>query len=245
MILKIINKIYNFFMGACCFPRNSIMYRIDTFTNIPHQTNLTTNLITTNENIEEKFNDMPEVSGNIFVNYGIKRMKGYKCSLNIDELNVLRERFWQVKINLNERFKFLRQAVLYDSKKCEDYIIKNGFYTIDGCINHCSDNTKYNYIIPNYCINDPYFEKQLDDIVPNREKKKIIIYLRKNDDKEKLEIFDDISGKDLKEKYIDVKNLKNISSIRLFFGGNEIKDNDLLYQHKIMNKYCIQVVIIE
>ncbi len=245
MILKIINKIYNFFMGACCFPRNSIMYRIDTFTNIPHQTNLTTNLITTNENIEEKFNDMPEVSGNIFVNYGIKRMKGYKCSLNIDELNVLRERFWQVKINLNERFKFLRQAVLYDSKKCEDYIIKNGFYTIDGCINHCSDNTKYNYIIPNYCINDPYFEKQLDDIEPNREKKKIIIYLRKNDDKEKLEIFDDISGKDLKEKYIDVKNLKNISSIRLFFGGNEIKDNDLLYQHKIMNKYCIQVVIIE
>ena len=199
-------------MGACCFPRNSIIYRIDTFSNIPHhQTNLTTNLITTNENIEEKFNDMPEVSGNIFVNYGIKRMKGYKCSLNIDELNVLRERFWQVKINLNERFKFLRQAVLYDSKKCEDYIIKNGFYTIDGCINHCSDNTKYNYIIPNYCINDPYFEKQLDDIVPNREKKKIIIYLRKNDDKEKLEIFDDISGKDLKEKYIDVKNLKNIN----------------------------------
>ena len=229
-------------MGACCFPRSSI----DTFSNIPHhQTNLTTNLITTNENIEEKFNDMPEVSGNIFVNYGIKRMKGYKCSLNIDELNVLRERFWQVKINLNERFKFLRQAVLYDSKKCEDYIIKNGFYTVNGCINHCSDNTKYIYIIPNYCINDPYFEKKLENIEPNRKKKKIIIFLRKNDEKEQLEIFDDISGKDLKQEYINIKNIHNIKNIRLFFGGNEIKDNDLLYQHKIMNKYCIQVVVIE
>ena len=229
-------------MGACCFPRSSIIYRIETITNIPHHH---TNLFTNNEIDEEKFYDMPEVPGNIFVNYGIKRMKGYKCSLNIDELNLLRERFWQVKINLNERFKFLRQAVLYDSKKCEDYIIKNGFYTVNGCINHCSDNTKYIYIIPNYCINDPYFEKKLENIEPNRKKKKIIIFLRKNDEKEQLEIFDDISGKDLKQVYINIKNIHNIKNIRLFFGGNEIKDNDLLYQHKIMNKYCIQVVVIE
>lgn len=33
------------------------------------------------------FKDMEEIEGDIFVGIGIKRMKGYKCNLKIDELN--------------------------------------------------------------------------------------------------------------------------------------------------------------
>ena len=81
---------------------------------------------------EECFNDMPEVT-NKLIGLGIKKMKAYKCDLIIDELNKLREHFWKVKISINARYKFLRQAILYDSTKCEEYIIKNGFYTLKGC----------------------------------------------------------------------------------------------------------------
>ena len=51
----------------------------------------------------------------------LKKMKAYICNLNIDALNNLREKFWENKIAWNERYKYLRQAILYDSHKCKDY----------------------------------------------------------------------------------------------------------------------------
>jgi hypothetical protein len=53
------------------------------------------------------FPDMPEWEGKEYINIGekyrgvgIKRMKGYKCDIPINELNNLREAFWG-KIKLN------------------------------------------------------------------------------------------------------------------------------------------------
>lgn len=34
-------------------------------------------------------------------------------------------------------------------------------YPVRGCINHLRDKNNKHYFIPNYCINDPYFEKSL------------------------------------------------------------------------------------
>ena len=226
-------------MGTCCFPRNSIIYRKDSITN-------SKNYYITNEQLnEEEFTDMPEVNGNKYVNYGIKRMKAYICNLNIDELNNLRDKFWKSRISINERFKFIRQAVLYDNNKCEDYLLKNGFIIINGCVNKCTDNTKFIYKIPNYCINDPYFEKELDKIDSKRDKKQVNVNLKLGDIKEQFIFFDDISGLEIKEEQIKRKKLNNdyIGKIRLFFGGNEIHEKDLLYQHKIKDNYTIQINI--
>ena len=225
-------------MGTCCFPKNNIIYRKDSITN-------TKNYFNINEEIYEEFTDMPEVNENKYVNYGIKRMKAYICNLNIDELNNLREKFWKNKITLNERYKYLRQAVLYDSNKCEDYLLKNGFTVINGCVNKCTDDTKFIYSIPNYCINDPYFEKELEKIDSKRERNKINVNLKIGDLKEKFIFYDDVSGKEIKEEYVKRKNLNSdyVSKIRLFFGGNEIHEKDLLYQHKIKDNYTIQINI--
>ena len=224
-------------MGICCFPRNNFIFRVDTITN-----NIHTNRYNFNENCE-KFNDMPLTQKEIYINYGIKKMRAYKCTLNIDELNNLREHFWSVKISLNERYRFLRQAILYDSDKCEEYLSKNGFYTLEGCINNCSDFTKYIYNIPNYCINDPYFEKILLNVDNNRQPIDLKIYLKYNDQCELFNINDHYTGKMLKDEYYELQNKKNKNNflkIRLFFGGNEIKDDEYLYQHKIYNNYYIQ-----
>ena len=93
---------------------------------------------------------MPEVPGR-FTGLGIKKMPAYKCSLNIDELNKLRDHFWKVKNAINDRYKYLRQAILYDSNKREEYILKNGFITLEGCINQVTDSSNNLYSIPNYC----------------------------------------------------------------------------------------------
>lgn len=229
-------------MGTCCFPRNSYIYRVDTITNnIQGSTGIIAEL---KENVqEESFNDMPEIS-NIFIGIGIKKMKAYKCDLNIDELNKLRDHFWKVKIHSNERYKFLRQAILYDSSKCEEYISKNGFFTLNGCINQCSDDTKYIYCIPNYCINDPYFERVILPVDNTKlHDNKLSIYLSENDFRTQINVQEGISGGEIKQLYAKIKgyNLDNCK-IRLFFGGNEIKDNEFVYQHKIFNNYIIQVI---
>jgi hypothetical protein len=47
---------------------------------------------------------------------GVKRMKGYKCTLPIDELNKLREEFWSTRPQTGI-WKYLKQACLMDDGK--------------------------------------------------------------------------------------------------------------------------------
>ena len=69
--------------------------------------------------------------------------------------------------------------------------------------------------------------------------------LKLGDMKKKFIFDDDISGKEIKDEYIKRKNLNTdyISKIRLFFGGNEIYEKDLLFQHKVKDNYIIQINI--
>ena len=72
--------------------------------------------------IDPKFKDMPEWEGDRFRGEGVKRMKGYKCEMQIDVLNQLREDFWASKIKEKMIWKHLRQACLMDDGK---FIFKN------------------------------------------------------------------------------------------------------------------------
>jgi hypothetical protein len=44
----------------------------------------------------EEFIEMPEWEGDRYKGVGIKRMKGYKCDIPINELNHVREEFWSI-----------------------------------------------------------------------------------------------------------------------------------------------------
>jgi hypothetical protein len=63
---------------------------------------------------DPKFKDMTEWEGERFRGEGIKRMKGYKCNLNIDDLHHLREEFWQSKFQSKIIWKHIRSACLMD-----------------------------------------------------------------------------------------------------------------------------------
>jgi hypothetical protein len=65
-------------------------------------------------NLDPKFKDMPEWDGERYRGEGIKRMKGYKCSLQIDKLNELRDEFWTNKIKEKLIWRQLRQAINMD-----------------------------------------------------------------------------------------------------------------------------------
>ena len=194
---------------------------------------------------DDKFKDMPEWGNNIKKGFGIKQMPGYKCNLKIDELIELRDQFWASRQTHKIQWKNIHQACVYDHIKAEDYLFKNGINTINGCINQCIDKDGNIYKIPNYCINDPYFELELlpqDD--SHNEEIEITLFDIPNQKNIKMKVRENQTGKFLIEKYAEKYNIDlNKNIIRLLFGGGIIKENDTLYQHKVKNGYSIQICV--
>ena len=91
-------------------------------------------------------------------------MKGYKCSLQIDKLNQKREEFWNLRNSHGapnyKTWRIINQACVYDEYRANVLMEEYNLTTYEGCINHIVDKNGIHYIIPNYCINDPYFEKE-------------------------------------------------------------------------------------
>ena len=228
-------------MGICCIPSTHIThFHFETFSNSPIPPATTGKAAT---NISESFQDMPEIPGK-YSGYGIKKLPAYKCDLNIDELTNLRNHFWKTKISSNNKYRVIRQAILFDDSKSEEFLTKNGFRLVEGCINQIKDEHEVLYCIPNYCINEPFFEKCLlpvDGDAAHNEKE-IKITLSESDIRVTFNVKEGVTGKEIKEMYIKEKGYDcKVEAIRLFFGGNEIKNEELLYQHKIKVGYIIQV----
>jgi hypothetical protein len=188
-------------------------------------------------------------------------MQGYKCELKIDVLIKLREEFWGIyfdfiifynlALKIKQKpliWKALRLASLTDHIKSENILKQHNLQTLNGCINKCKDNESNIYNIPNFCINDPFFEKE---ILPEHE-----LDFKNPDLKIKINLYDlyanktthttmpsNITGLGIKQLYADLESI-NIDEykIRLLFGGGEIKDEEFLYQHKIHDDYTIQVI---
>ena len=202
-----------------------------------------------NSSFEESlkmFPDMEEWGNGIKKGYGIKQMPGYKCSLKIDELNQKREEFWNSKTTKKSKWKILHQACIYDHINAEEFLYKNNFKTVDGCINMCIDSEGNIYRIPNYCINDPHYELELLPKNDNNSKN-IEIKLVDNISEHKisLHVDDNITGKELIKIYSEHKKIDlNNNNIKLLFGGGVIKDNDSLYQHNVKNGFSLQICIL-
>ena len=200
------------------------------------------------ETQKKEYPDMVEWKGDKYKGIGIKRMKGYKCDLPIDKLNKKREEFWNAKASHgNPNYKIWRiinQACVYDEYRANVLLEEYELSTYEGCINHIVDKNNFHYIIPNYCINDPYFEKEFQ-IKENVEKKtlKLNLYEVAINKNFEVEVNNLMSGEDLKKLYCEKNNISfGEYNIRMFFAGNEILNNHYLYQYKIHNGYKIQVM---
>ena len=197
---------------------------------------------------KDMFPDMKEWKGNRYTGVGIKRLKGYKCDLPIDKLNEKRDEFWSIRNSHNNPhykiWRLINQACVYDEYRANVLLEQYELRTADGCINHIIDKKGNHYIIPNYCINDPYFEKKYK-VDNNVEEKEIDVKMFDPSDNLSinLKVSNLLTGKKLKEKFLNKANVSfQKFNIRLFLGGQEIKDDHFLYQHNIKPDYKIQVM---
>ena len=200
---------------------------------------------------KEEFPDMEEWEGERYKGIGIKRMKGYKCKLQIDKLNKKREDFWNLR-NAHgapnyKTWRIINQACVYDEYRANVIMEENNLTTFEGCINHIVDKNGVHYIVPNYCINDPYFEKEYK-IDENIQKKdlKLNLYEVANNTTTTIDTNNLISGEELKKLFCEKNNISmDDYKIRMFFAGNEILNDRFIYQYNIKNDFKIQVIRIQ
>ena len=195
----------------------------------------------------KNYPDMPEIEPKIMKGYGIKQMPGYKCDLKIDQLNKKRDEFWDLRNSREtENYKIWRainQACVYDELRANMLLEEYGLTTKSGCINHIIDQEGNHYHIPNYCINDPFFERQYKVKKNIEEKKvKIKIFEPTGNINEEKSVMNTMTGKELKELFRKEHNIGDNFNLRLFFGGMEIVDEHFLYQHHLKNGFKIQVM---
>ena len=234
-------------MGTC----NQKKHRLKkTLTSLPKEKNFIPRLdVNAPEppKLNMQFEEMPECGNNIYKGYGIKRMKAYKCTLNINELNQLREDFWNtMSLQDSNTWAIIHQACVFDHHKAKIFLENNNFKTQSGCINNLIDSKGRIYHVPNFCINDPFFEREILP-VDNKKHDNIIdisirdVYKMKN---YLLFVKEGSTGKELKhifsKKFL---NGRDISSSKVIFGGTVINNEHFLYQHKIKNGYTIHLLL--
>ena len=192
---------------------------------------------------DPNFPDMEEWPGERYKGIGIKRMKGYKCDLPIDKLNEMREKFWSTKIEENENWRIIQQICVFDEERANMTLGRFNFEVAENCVNHIIGSHGEHYFVPNYCINDPYFEKELKrEDVPEK-KIKLFLYDVSSDTTVEETFSNHDTGEKIKNKFIQEAKIKeNEYKIRLFFSGSEIKNSDCIYQHGIEDKFKIQVM---
>ena len=196
-------------------------------------------------NINEVFEDIEEISEDIYTGIGIKKMKAYKCDLPIDELNKKREHFWEIKTNHKNKnwpiWNTIKRAVLFDEYRAELLLEEYKIKTVNGCINHLIDEKGNYYKIPNYCINDPYFGKLNEDTNNIREEKvKLKIYGFK---KFEMEINNKLKGNELKNEIKNKELFGDDKIIRLFYRGKEILDEDYIFNHDLNENIPIMLLV--
>ena len=200
-------------------------------------------------NIKKESFDMPLWNNGKKVGYGIKEMPAYKCNLKVNELEKKRKAFWHSKKNDTkhiQQWNIIHQACVYPHIKSEEYLAEHGFKTLDGCINICVDPQGNIYKVPNYCINEPYFEKELKPKYRGNTNNIINIDLLNVslNKKNNINANENTQGSDLINIYAKLNNIDlNKNVIRLLYGGGLIREDETLYQHKVKGGDFIQVSI--
>ena len=195
------------------------------------------NIIINDPGPDPNFPDMEEWDGERYSGVGFKKMKGYKCNLPIDELNEKRRIFWDTKINENKEWELIAKICISDEERIKIALKENDFILKQNCINHIISPNGTHFHVPNYCINDPYFEKEL--IKSDVEEKKINLNLIEKINNINLneEFSNHDCGEKIKKVFIDKTKMDEKEyKLKLFFSGTEIKDNELIYQHKLKEK---------
>lgn len=103
-------------------------------------------------------------------------MKAYKSTLKIDQLNILKDDFFNSKIKTEGiLWKQIRTACLFDPVRADNMLLALKLTPLNGCMNLLMDEKENLFPVPNFCINDPYLEKKIENADDNHQSNKLTV----------------------------------------------------------------------
>jgi len=168
-----------------------------------------------------------------------------------DKLNKLKEKFWSSKKNNKRIWKAIRECCESDAntavillEAAELSCLKNDLRQVIEL-----SNPDVVYKVPNYCVCDPVFERDYEEIKEKSKdiesvKIKIILYYLAKNKNIKINATNKTHVKKIKESFakkmeLDLKTHK----IRLLFRGQELLDENPLYFNNVGDGSKIQVMV--
>lgn len=194
--------------------------------------------------VNPNFN-FPEVKDNTYSGKGLRRMKGYISNVPKEELEKRRISFWGTRIEGDPQvWNFLRE--LCELPEGEEENLKamleaNEIIPLKKCINVTYNKSGEIYEIPNYCINEPVSYDLPEMHMKKPEKQNINFHARKGAKQIKIKAFN-TTLVDKVKSHISTKLQIDPKSIRLFFGGKEMKDGNELWVYKIVEDCVILIM---
>ncbi len=197
-------------------------------------------------NHDENFN-FPEITEEIFIGKGLKKMKGYISPIPKEDLEKKREAFWGTRTEGNQQtWNFLRELCQMPEGEEDNMNAMLEAYDLiplNNCINITYDSLGGLYEIPNYCINEPYKYEIVEDKKERPSEKKITFHLRKGIHQTKIKCSNYSKIEKIKDKIAKRKNI-DINKVRLFFYGKEMKNNFELWNYNICEDCVVMMMLL-
>jgi hypothetical protein len=194
--------------------------------------------------VNPNFN-FPEVKEEIYVGLGLRRMKAFNSPVPKEEVKRRKEAFWGTRIEGDPQiWQFLRELCelpINEDENIKPMLEANEITPLKNCLNVTFDRAGEVYEIPNYCINEPYSYDFPESHMKRPEKKKISFHGRRGGEQFKIKT-ENYTKVDSIRKNIGKKFQKDVSCIRLFFRGKEMKDGNELWQYNVQDEDVIIIM---
>ena len=185
------------------------------------------------------------------IGHGIQQIPSYKCSIPYDQLNELRDAFWNSKTTSRGVWKVIRECCLTDHETAVLLLEAAGLACLEGSLRKVFllSVPEYIFTVPNFCVCDPSFEKDYKTIESNtlninEENITIVCYYLTQNENYSLKISNKSKVIDLKKLFANKINIQyDQHSIRFLFKGQEMQDEHLLCYHNVENMSKIQVMV--
>lgn len=188
-----------------------------------------------------------------FVGEGIRKMRGFICDIEKEDLFKKRNDFWSSRFEGNvDTWELIHNFCIGDFSNNDllELLSGCGLNMYSGCINVLYDNKGNLYEIPNYCIHDPVLWDNPKQKIIKPKEERILLKVKHVDKEIDMNVSNFSTGYDLKEEIVERRLNRNgkkylISQVRLFYRGKEVKDKDFVYQHMITDGSYIMMSLKE